>query len=194
MLQTIDIINEMLAATGAAPLTSNDTSHPYYVKAKNKLDIVNTEVQSTGWWFNTSCRTIPQDENGEILLPNNVFQADPVDTTKNYILRQGKLYDADERTYEIGEPVETVYVERVNIESLPLTVGQLIRTTAVYQFYRDEDGNQPKLGEYYRAMERAEVLLKREHLKNADVNFFYGTSAMQMQRGYRLNRLPPLAR
>lgn len=194
MLTEIEIINAMLASTGTAPLTSNDTSHPFYIKARNKLTYVNRQIQAKGWWFNRTHITLPPNVSGEVILPSNTLHADPVDTTLDLVVRAGKLYDLANRTHVISKDVEIVFVELVDIEDLPPTVGEYLMARAVYEFYRDEDGNQPKLGTYNQARIDAFVLFKGEHLRNADVNYFRGTSHAQISRGVRGRRFPPYHR
>jgi len=190
MLTELEIINAMLASTGTAPLTTNDTQHPFYVKAGYKLSIVNHAIQSKGWWFNKTTRTLNPDANGEIVLPSNTMHADPVDRRDRLTIRGTRLYDLKNATYSLNRSVELVFVDLVPIIDLPPTAGEYLTSRAVYEFYRDEDGNQPKLGEYKQARDNAWVEFKAEHLRNADVNYFDGASFAQMQRGVRTRRLP----
>ena len=190
MLTELEIINAMLAATGTAPLTTNDTTHPFYIKASNKLALVNREIQGKGWWFNRTKRTLVQDVNGEIILPNNTLHCDPYNRHDKLVMRGTKLYDLENATYTVNRDVEVIFVDLVTVANLPPVAGEYLKARAVYEFYRDEDGNQPKLGEYKSARNEAWVEFKAEHLRNADVNFFDGASFAQMQRGVRARRLP----
>lgn len=192
MLTRLQIINEMVVSTGTAPLTANDVRHPLYIKANNKLEVVSDAIQSTGWWFNTSVRTLTPNVSGEIILPTTALHVDPVSTASKYILRGGKLYDNGNATYVIGTAVKVKFVDRWPIEELPPHAAAYIKARAVYEFYRDEDGNEPKLSNYRAERDTAWVALKGEHLKSADINFFDGASAAQMARGYRGGRLPPV--
>lgn len=194
MLTELEIINAMLASTGTAPLTTNDTQHPFYVKANNKLSAVNRKVQSKGWWFNRGKRTLNPDVNGRVILPSNTLHADPVDTDDHVVIRGTTLYDIENATDILSRSIDIVFVDLVPIIQLPPAAGEYIEARAVYEFYRDEDGVMPKLGEYKSERDAAWVRMKNEHLKNADVNFFKGASFAQMQRGYRGNRLPPYHR
>ncbi len=190
MLTELDIINAMLASTGTAPLTSNDTNHPLYKKALNKLTSVSRVIQGQGWWFNDVERTLTVDVSGEVIIPSTALHIDVVNTSRKLTVRGGKVYDLEAGNYSIGEDVKVAYVDLVPIADLPPTAWDYVSARAVYEFYRDEDGNQPKLGEYKASRDEAWVLFKQEHLKNADVNFFNGTSFQQMSRGVRTRRLP----
>jgi hypothetical protein len=190
MLTTLKIINEMVASTGTAPLTASDTSHPFYVKANNKLETVNREVQSQGWWFNKARRKLLQNIDGEVVIPTNTLHCDPVDRNLKYVIRGTRLYDLNNATFMLDRDVEVWFVDLVEIADLPPSAGEYIRAKAVYDFYLNEDGNALKVGEYKSAMLSAWVSFKGEHLKNADVNWFDGTSIAQQRRGTRGRRLP----
>ena len=190
MLTKLDIINAMLASTGTAPLTSNDTQHPFFIKASNKLAIINTEIQSKGWWFNRAIRTLNPDVSGHIVLPSNTLSADPVDRSKQYVIRGNKLYDLPNATNFIGAPVKVWFVDLVEIADLPPSAAEYLKAAAVASFYLDEDGNALKVNEYNRAVAAAFVGFKGENLKNADVNWFDGVSYAQQARGAGRRRLP----
>lgn len=193
MLTRLQIINEMVVSTGTAPLTSNDVLHPLYIKANNKLEVVNEAAQGVGWWFNTSSRTLSPDVGGEITVPSTTLHADPVDTSSKLVVKGTKLFDRDTATTVIGKAVKVKFVDKWLIEELPPAAAAYIKARAVYEFYRDEDGNEPKLSNYRAERDTAWVTLKGENLKNADVNFFAGGSAAQLARGYRGGRGLPLS-
>lgn len=190
MLTTLDIINNMLAATGTAPVASSSTQHPSYLKADAALRIVNTDIQGRGHWFNTAKRTLRPAVNGEVVLPSNTLSVDPVDTSVEYVMRDGKLYDQANATYNIGKEVEVHHVTLVRVEDLPTTAQQLIRCTAVHDYYLDADGGEPKLSSYGRAVAIAEARFKVESLKHADVNVFDSPSFTAFRRPNRRRRLP----
>lgn len=190
MLTKLDIINDMLASTGTAPLTANDTSHPLYIKADNKLTKLNIEFQSKGWWFNRATRTLAQNVSGEVVLPSTTLHADPVDRTSRFVRRGTKLYDPENATYVLDTDVEVKFVELLDVTNLPPSAQAYLNALAVHRFYLDEDGGRLKLAEYKEARSEAWVALKAEELRNADVNFFNGHSAAQMSRGTYSSRLP----
>jgi len=190
MLTKLDIINQMLAATGTAPLTTNDTTHPFYIKAESKLNIVTRTVQAQGWWFNRAKRTLNPDIAGEVILPSTTLSVDPVDTSSTFTQRGGKLYDPEDATFIIGVAVKVILIDEVEISDLPYEAADYIRGRAVYEFFRDEDGGGTKLRDYRDERDTAWIALKGANLRFSDLNVFNGTSFMQMQRGYRGHGLP----
>lgn len=189
MLTKLEIINSMLASTGTAPLTSNDTMHPAYNKASNKLDKVDTAFQSRGWWFNKSIRTFKQNGSGEVIVPTGALHVDPTDRSLPYTVRGTKLYNLQEGSYIIGNDVEVVFVDSVDIEELPPQAQEYLAARATYEYYRDEGGSNPKLSEYRADRDTALVAVRREHMKNADTNW-YDSPAARLTRPKAARRLP----
>jgi hypothetical protein len=190
MLTELKIINAMLASKGIAPLTSNDTRHPSYTTAAGALETTNSSIQSLGWWYNKTILTLAPNTAGEIVLPSNTLHADPTDRSHKLSIRGGRLYDRAGRTYAIGQAVKVAYVELIPVSDLPPTAWEYLRARAVYEFYLDGDGSNPKLGEYLRKRNEAYVAVRGEDLRNKDINYFDGGSFEQLHRGYRGNRLP----
>lgn len=182
MLTNLVIINDMLAATGTAPVADANTAHPAYRKAHNKLTKEDMLFQARGWWFNRAQRTLKPDITGQVILPSNTLSADPVDTSKNYVIRGGKLYDMTEGTATIGVDVEVEITERVSIGDLPPEAQLYLQAAAVYTFYLDENGGEPKLSSYARARAVAWAALMQAQLTNSDVNFFNGASFAPFRR------------
>lgn len=182
MLTQLEIINDMLASTGTAPVSSASTRHPSYLKAQAKLDKANRRFQGKGYWFNRSTRTMRQSTAGEVILPGNTLSADPTDTTLNYVMRSGKLYDMTLGTYAINTDVEVDIVEDVNISDLPPTAANLLQAMAVLMYYVDEDGGEPKLSTYKQDYAQAAADFKQEDLKHLDINVFNGSSFARWRR------------
>ena len=182
MLTTLDLINEMVASTGTAPLTVNDTAHPEYKKGLNKLHRVLQAVLGRGWWFNTTYRTFTPNVSDEIVVPTGALSVDPTDVSKPYVVRAGKLFNTDTASHTFTEAVEVKMVDEVTLEDCPPPMQDYIMSRCVYEYYRDADGVGPKLSEYKEQMKLAFFDVRREHLKNLDLNFFSGTSYLAQTR------------
>lgn len=193
MLSRLDIINSMLAATGTQPLTGQDEQHPLYVKANTKLNEVSTSVQKLGMWFNTTVRDMNPGGDDQITLPSDTLRADPTDRSNNYTMRGSRLYDIGNHTFTIEDTVEVKLVRKLELRDLPQSALFYIKDKARYEFYLDEDGTEPKLSRYEKAMQVAWIELYREHLINRDTNYFDGNNAALFLKrgGGRRHRMPP---
>ncbi|WFG40838.1 tail protein [Paracoccus phage ParKuw1] len=193
MYTRLDIINEMIVSTGARPLTAEQSRHPLYMKAEQLLERVTASVQSLGLWFNTECREITQQSNGEVIVPSGCIKADPVDRRYNLTLRGRRMYDLDSGDYEINENLTLKMIFKLDLEEMPLAAMEYIRAKAVYEFYLNEDGADPKLGNYRNERDRGWQALYREHIRNRQQNIFDNPSnaVTSLRRGVGYGRWKP---
>lgn len=193
MYTRLDIINEMIVSTGARPLTAEQHRHPLYMKAEQLLDRVKASVQSLGLWFNTECREIAPQTDGTLIVPQGCIKADPADRHCNLTLRGTKMYDLSTGTFEIGETVRLKMIFELALEEMPLAAQEYIRAKAVYAFYLNEDGADPKLGNYRNERDTGWQALYREHIRNRQANIYDNSSnaVTQLRRGRSQGRWKP---
>jgi len=196
MYTRLKIINEMIVSTGARPLTAEQNRHPLYMKAEQLLDRVQASVQSLGLYFNTEVREITHQSNGEIIVPQGCIKADPVDRKHNLTLRGSRMYDLDTGTFIIGEDVTLKMIFKLDLEEMPLSAQEYIRAKAVFEFYLNEDGADPKLSNYRNERDRGWQAMDREHLRNRQQKIFDNPSnaVTQLRRGVGYGRWKPIVR
>ena len=172
MTTTLEIINAMLAVNGEAPVSSVNSTDPAAIQAKNALTLIDRAVQARGWWFNTEpkLRLLPLDGTGEIVLPQNTLQVDPVSSRLDYVKRGTRLYDRTNSTFDIGAEVVVRIVLRLDIEDLPENAATYLRCKAVKEHYTDDDGDEQKIKRLEDRENEAYAFLQREHLANSNVN------------------------
>ena len=191
MLTELDVVNEMLSAVGMAPVTAQDTRHPSYNKASNKLRTVMNKVQNLGLWFNTTYPTLRKNTAGEIILPAGTLHCDPTNTKINAAKRGSKLFNLDKQNFVFDADVKVKLVVQLGFRDLPETAKQYIKDSARYEYYLDEDGTEPKLSNLREAQNVAWVVFYRDHLRNRDTNYFRGPNyANDLARGRNRQRLP----
>lgn len=182
----LDIINDMIVSTGARPLLAAQIRHPMYMKADQVLNRVIASVLSLGLWFNTECRVLQPQVNGEVLIPQGCIKADPLNRHWNLTTRQGKLYDLNTGSYYTGGAIKMKMYFKLNFEDIPLAGQEYIRAKATYDFYLDENGADPKLSHYKGEADKGWIILWREHLRNRQTNVFDnpGNTVTQLRRGH----------
>ncbi len=167
MATELKTINRMLSAAGLAPVADNNTQHPSYKRGKIKLDEVSETVQSQGYWFNSSTVTLRATVDGQVYKPQKAVHVNTVNAAdKDIVLRGSRMYDLANRTYVISRDLECSMVEVFDYEELPPIVADYIAARAVHEFYVDAGGQDPKLSEYRGLRQVAEVMFKKETLKN----------------------------
>lgn len=186
MLTELQVVNSMLSAAGLAPVNSEDSLHPNYLKASGTLNIISNQVQNLGLWFNTTYPTLALSTTGEIILPQNTLHCDPTDSTVNAAKRGNRLYNLDAQSYIHTAAVEVKLVLELDFDELPSSAQQYIRAVGRHEYYLDEDGTNPKLDRLDSARKEAWTQLYREHLRNRDTNYFDGPNvANNYARGRR---------
>lgn len=135
----LEIINQMLSALSYERVNSlNDNEE--VVAADALLKRVSKQVQAKGWSFNTDNISLVHDQFGQIRLPNNALDIDPV--SNQYVRRGGKLYDKKNLTFNIGKPIRVRMVIELNIEDIPDRVVQYLADTATLEFIQNYSAEQ----------------------------------------------------
>lgn len=167
MITELDTINRMLGAAGLAPVADANTAHPSYRKGKNKLNEINIDVQSKGYWYNSSEVTLKPVLDGSVYVPQNAAHINTTSSGDSKIVQRGtRMYDLANRTFNIGREVACKMVEIITFDELPAVAASYIAARAVHEFYLDQGGQEPKLGEFRNIRLTAEIEMKKEQLKN----------------------------
>ena len=170
----LDLINAMLATTGTARLSAEDTTHPNYITADLVLSDVLEEFNARAMWYNTTYRTLAADVDGRVLVPSNALSCDPADPSLDYAIRGQYLFDLGNYTDIISDSVDCIVVANVELEDMPPIARQFVRAHARMQYYIDQDGSGAKVSLYTKQFERKELELSAVNMKHTDANFFNG--------------------
>ena len=84
----------------------------------------------------------------------------------------------------------------IPLEDMPLAAHEYIRAKAVYEFYLNEDGADPKLSNYRNERDIGWRSLNREHLRNRQANIFDNpaNTVTKLRRGISYGRWQPKVR
>lgn len=171
MLSELDVVNEMLSTLGEAPLNELDDEHPLVPAARRIIRIASYRIQAEAWWFNQETVTLVHDPNtGEVLVPSDAIRVDPSDRSWNLIQRGRRLYDPQNATYKINEPVPAVLVRNIPFDDLPPSVQHVVSLTAQVEFNKSYDGDETKLSMLGGALNLARMSMHAEHIRNVDAN------------------------
>ncbi len=161
-LTKLAAVNIVLSNVGQAPVTTIDNDNPMVVMAANVLDEVTNSVQSEGWTYNTE-RAYPftPDTNKKINIPKNILQIDSPRTSRlDVVIREGKLYDKREHTYNFDDKVEATVVWLVEFDDMPEAFKQYVTMRAANLYAGRAVGSSEavKFGEREEAQARAAML------------------------------------
>ena len=130
----LESVNVLLTTIGEAPINTLSGNQVTDVSvARQVLLEVSREVQSQGWHFNTEYNVkLPPDQFKNINIPADAAQIDSEDY--NLTIRNGKLYDMNERTFSFNQSVEVTIVSYLDFEELPDAARKYIATRAARIF------------------------------------------------------------
>ncbi len=177
----------MLAAVGDDPISDPDSMYPSAITARETLDRIDIEMQTSGWWFNKDYDvTLAPSQNGEVRLPANILAVDlPRDLSVKYVQRGTRMYDKLAHTYNIGQSLVVNMISRLTFEELPSLATVYLNTKCIEQFYVDNDGDTDKASRYLRNANIAWTSLIREDLKQKRLNANMRPSVLGIMSGIR---------
>lgn len=132
----LEAVNVLLTTIGEAPVNTLSGNQVTDVTiAKQVLNEVSREVQSQGWHFNTEPQVkLSRNLDNEIAVPADTARIDS--NEYNVVIREGKLFDLDERTFTFDSNIEADIVFYRDFEVLPDTAKKYITTRAA-RIYSD---------------------------------------------------------
>ena len=176
----LEAINTMLSTIGEAPVNSLTGSLPTDASmAKNILDEVNREVQSSGWKFNTSYKaTLSRDTNNKIPVANDVMHIElnpllEAKSSNDPVIRGSFLYNLAKETFIFDKDFENVQiVHLLDFEQIPEQARRYI-TIRASRIFHDRTLGANALHRFSRQDELVALsILKQSEASVADHSIF----------------------
>lgn len=181
-LTELEAINDMLSLISETPLASLDEVDSV-ADAQIARQILNREsraIQNEGYSFNTeeNYRLVP-DVSGNIVLPTNTLEVDPVDETLDYIIRDGKLWDRTNQTFTITDPVYVNIKFLYSFDELPASARQYISLLAGRKFENRMigDGQAHQINE--NDVTRAKAVFLEQEADTTEANVITGVRSIR---------------
>lgn len=173
----LDAVNYCLMTIGESPINSLENlqvSDALFIEQTIDNETIN--IQSQGWSFNTEDNFIlKQNQDGEIILPDNILFVDPEDYGINLVMRQGKLYDMTNQTFKINKDVVATIIWNLDFEDLPYVAKRYITVRSArvscIKLLNDYDTYKVLDKEEYEALAE----LQRYETSQGDYNVFRGS-------------------
>ena len=176
----LEAINTILSTIGEAPLSSLTGSLPVDgTIAKNVLNEINREVQSSGWHFNTHYKaTLTRDASNKIPVASNVLR---VELDPNYyskssydiVQRNNYIYNLAENTDIFDKDFEDVtIVYLLDFQDIPEQAKRYITIRSARVFH-DRTLGATSLHKFSQEDEaRALIVLKQAEASTGDYTIF----------------------
>jgi len=178
-MQTLTVVNRMLATLGEAPLNALTEPHTFRGACTSRLDTRSSVVQAQGWWFNREQLVIqPSLLDGKLYLPGDIISVIVKDNPQ--IVQRGQtLYDALNGTNVFTSEVTTFVLRKLAFEEIPEVAADFIAASAVLQFQTDFDGDSNKMRTLYEVAKEAEKQLHAEATRQIRYNSITGNARLQ---------------
>lgn len=182
----LEAVNVLLTTIGEAPVNTLSGNQVTDVTiAKQVLNEVSREVQSQGWHFNTEPKVkLSRNLANEIAVPADTARIDS--NEYNVVIREGKLFDLDERKFTFDSNIEADIVFYRDFEVLPDTAKKYITTRAA-RIYSDRMINSETMHRMLAKDEQSALIdLKEFEGDTGDYNMMDSYSvARVMNRGHK---------
>ena len=134
----LEAINELLEAIGESPVNSaTNTGLVEADLASSRIDKISRQVQKRGWHWNTlKDYVLEPDISNNIQLPASTVEVDTVGSSahKDYVQRGTRLYDRDNNTFTITDPVVVDITLLLDFDDLPENARDYIVMRAARKF------------------------------------------------------------
>lgn len=189
-ITTLDVVNQCLGTLGESPLNTLLEPHEFRGTAQRAISNASSQVQSSGWWFNTEAATLaPAPVTGFMQLPGDCLKwQSGVRSTdllirgqaKSWLVQRGtRLYDTRRRTFEIIENVTGEMIREVPFEELPIVMASFIASQAVLKFQSSFDADNSKRQELLEEWKLYRSAVNAEQTRQLGVNFINNNSRLQ---------------
>lgn len=184
MLSKLDAVNAILSNLGVASVTSLTVTNVDVRIALNELEASTISVQQESWWFNTEYDVeLTYDNEFFIYIPSNVLSIDTSDTYGEVITQRGtRLYSVTRKSYVFDYPVKVNITYALEWDLLPYPVRLTIQYAAMEVVQANHEGDPQKLATVQTRLLGAYNTLKRENLRQQDVNAFQSNHVRRILR------------
>ena len=172
MYTELEILNDVLAGPGYAPVANVDIVHPAVRDALRQIDKARKEVLTRKLWFNHYKTTLPRQPDNRIMLPLNTIAVTPVCSRflSAVVQRDRYLFDLANGTAEFDADVEAYITLAVALEDMPPVAQAYVQALARLRYYV-EKGGQAKAQIMDREVKDALGALNQEHLQQSKTNW-----------------------
>lgn len=184
----LEAVNLMLSTIGEAPVNTVENSGVLdAVAARQQLSIINREVQTRSWHWNSeeNVTITPSHPEGFIILPSNTLRVDTSGPSSGIdaVQRGNRLYDRKNHTYVFGSSVTVDLTLLLPFEELPEAARLYISIRAARKFQESVLGSSDISQFTLRDEIMAKTTLEDAEADTADYNILNNISVLEvMQR------------
>lgn len=194
MTAKLDAINLCLSGIGLAPFSDEDNLDLDGALAKRTIERVSKEIQQRGWFFNKEYdwNLVPDSNTGQVTAPSNALSIVTTGASRGarLVLREGRLYDLVNHTYDVSElanhvvggvgTIQVSFIILLDFNDIPPIAQTAISYIARRQFAQDLEVDENRWKFQRQDEEDAISLLQREDMRNRKHNYLNDNPEMQL--------------
>ena len=169
-----DAINICLTTIGEPPLAegASITGNFEAETASTAIDEALIEVLSHGYQFNTDEDYPLSPSNGTIVVPEGVLAIDASQSSSDYIVKEGNLYDKTNLSSVFTEPVKVNITWNTDFDDLHTIPQLLVVASAKAKLYSRVVGVDNMVNLLLQEVQDAKTALLREEIQSGDYSIF----------------------
>ena len=169
---TLDAINEVLTMVGVAAVADlSDPQRQDALAAQQTLNEVLHQVATTRQYFNRYEKvTLTPDTSNEIIIADEVFDVELYNDSRQVIIKNGKLYELTNKTYEFTSDVEADVTYYLEITDMPEVIKRYIIQATARKLYLKLFGPSAHLQILAAEEKMAYDTMQRWELESSDAN------------------------
>jgi len=168
-LEAVNSMLEMIGEFGVSTLDDTEVSEAS--SAYKLLHRTSRKIQKEGLNCNTELEyELALDVSNHIVLPANTLDVTNVQYDNHVYIRNGKLYDAYENTYEFTAAITCDLVLFLEWTYLPEHVREYIMMDAARRFMSNRVGSESMLKQTDRDFTESRLTFKRHEARNSNAN------------------------
>ena len=179
---TLDAINEILSMVGVATIADlSDPQRQDALQAQQTLDEVLHQVATTRNYYNRYEKvTLTPDASNEIIIADEVFDVELYNDVRQVVVKDGKLYDLTNKTYEFTQSVEADITYYLEFEDLPEVIKRYIVQSTARKLYLKLFGPSTHLQVLASEEKMAYDTMQRWELESLDANMVYHSDRLRV--------------
>lgn len=183
LISYLEAVNKVLAVSGDEPLNTIDTDYPQ-VSIVNSILINNSRlVQSKGYWFNEvyNKKLIPNIEN-KVVLPENTIRASFLRDQGDFAQHGLEVFNKKTESYIFTQPIYADIVYMFEWDKLPQVAREYIIALSRLEYNQNHFNDENLKRDLKEAVYLTEVELKKQNIRNLDVNFLNNPTVRNILR------------
>lgn len=172
LITQLTVVNACLASMGEEPIQSLAETNAFTNSALYAMENANSDVQSTGWYFNKETLCLRPEHDGYYRVSPDVIDLDTSVNQGWLALRGRRLYDSSKGEFYTTPGELRVHIIRLlEFDDLPYNARRMVKALTVMNFQTAYDGDTLKIATAQQEYTMARTQLRTQHIRAVKANY-----------------------